>query len=174
MTDQTARNLSSSVLLSEAEAAETARLLRILMGQPSRKKELEQDLSQYDSPIARPGFEHDKERLRDLAKRTFLARRARLRFVSPAMVGEPAWDMLLVLYATAASHGPHTISKLTAFTGASPTTALRWIDYLTSQGLVRREDNPTDKRVVLLSISEKGTRAMDGYFSEIIERGLPE
>lgn len=173
MTEQSARKLSNPVMLSEAEATETARLLRILMGGPARNA-FEQDLSQYDRPPMQPGFDHDKERLRNLAKRAFLTRRARSRFFSPAMVGEPAWDMLLVLYATAASHGPHTISKLTAFTGAPPTTGLRWIDYLESQNLVRREDNPTDKRVVFIGISEKGSRAMDAYFSEMIERGLPE
>ncbi len=79
------------------------------------------------------------------------------------MFGEPAWEMLLLLYAI----GPReTVSRLAELAHASKSTAIRWIDYLECQGLVRREAHPTDKRALLVELTEKGSDAIRMYLSE--------
>lgn len=80
-----------------------------------------------------------------------------------AMFGEPAWEMLLLLYAV----GPRqTVSHLARLVGASKSTAIRWIDYLDSQRLVQRHSHPTDKRAVVVELTQKGRNAIRLYLSE--------
>jgi len=53
------------------------------------------------------------------------------------------------------------------------TTALRWINALERDGLLQREADVHDSRLVLLSLTEKGRHSMDNYFAELpIEGGL--
>ncbi len=81
------------------------------------------------------------------------------------MFGEPAWDMLLILYIE--QGGPQlTMGRLARIAGASATTALRWIEYLEGQGLTRRQSHPTDRRTFFVRITDRGLQALDLYFSE--------
>jgi DNA-binding MarR family transcriptional regulator len=50
--------------------------------------------------------------------------------------------------------------------GASRSTAMRWIEFLAGRDLVRREDHPTDKRRNFVSLTEKGRHLLDLYLSE--------
>jgi DNA-binding MarR family transcriptional regulator len=84
------------------------------------------------------------------------------------MFGEPAWDMLLVLYMSEQHGSRPTISSLTQFSGARPTTALRWLDYLEAQQLIGRETHPTDRRAALVWITDKAREALDSYLCETL------
>jgi len=85
------------------------------------------------------------------------------------MLGEPAWDMLLVLYTGEHLQPQISVGRLTKYSGAPSTTALRWLDYLSSQGLINREHNHLDKRSVLISLSDRGRTILDNYFAEVLE-----
>lgn len=99
------------------------------------------------------------------ARDTLANRRRRQDIFGRAMFGEPAWEMLLLLYIT--EPGPRqSISRLADESGASRTTALRWIDYLEGQGLIRREAHPNDRRVAFVQLTEKGRESIELYLSE--------
>lgn len=99
------------------------------------------------------------------ARDTLANRRRRQDIFGKAMFGEPAWEMLLLLYIT--EPGPRqSISRLADESGASRTTALRWIDYLEGQGLICREAHPNDRRVAFVQLTDKGRRSIELYLSE--------
>lgn len=103
-------------------------------------------------------------RLRDRAGEILSNRRRRHDIFGKAMFGEPAWDMLLLLYAI--EHGERqTIGRLGDLAGASKTTALRWFDYLEAQKLVQRDPHPTDKRAAFVELTDKGRDALELYLS---------
>lgn len=91
-------------------------------------------------------------------------RRMRHQVFGKAMFSEHAWEMLLLLYTF--EFGPRqSISQLAELTGTSKSTAIRWLDYLEGQCLIRREPHPTDKRAVFAELTEKGRKAIELYLS---------
>ena len=108
-----------------------------------------------------------RERLVQRARYMLDDRRIRGELFGVAMFGEPAWDIMLALYV--AENGPRkTISRLASVTGSSRTTALRWLDYLEQQQLVRRENHPTDRRTAFVELTEKGKERLDLYFTQVL------
>ncbi len=112
-------------------------------------------------------FETDPAR-QELLRRAQTAldnRRRRAQIFRRGMFGEPAWEMLLVLYVGDPRH-PQSIGNLSESAGVNGTTALRWLDVLEGDQLIRRENHPFDKRSVLIHLTDKAREAMDLYFSE--------
>jgi DNA-binding MarR family transcriptional regulator len=118
---------------------------------------------------ARPSAARNRARTRsELAKRAvaaFKARQLRNRFFAATMFGEPAWDMLLALYLAEDSGRPVTVSGLADWSGYPPTTALRWLQLLEGECLVRRSPSPNDKRMSFVELTPSGRKALDEFFS---------
>lgn len=95
------------------------------------------------------------------------SRRLRWRYFSPAIFGEPAWDVLLVLYVTEVSDARLTIGKLADWIKTPHTTALRWVGYLEKERLVERQPHPTDRRVIFIRLLEKGRVALEAYLRAV-------
>lgn len=112
----------------------------------------------------------EQEQLREKARQILALRRKRCRLFSGAMFGEPAWEMLLTLYA-ADGAGRLTVSGLALQSGSSKATALRWIDYLERQELIERQAHPTDQRAAFAKLTEQGKEALEGYLSDVTELG---
>lgn len=106
-----------------------------------------------------------RETLLRVARRAYIDRRKRIVFFGSWLFGEPAWDILLVLYIESDLQRC-TISRLSEFTGAAMTTILRWLEALEKRGLVRRTEHPTDRRSVFIELTGKGEDALNSYFSE--------
>jgi DNA-binding MarR family transcriptional regulator len=102
------------------------------------------------------------------ASRILALRRRRAKQFGKAMFSEPAWEMLLLLYAT--QHAERlTATRLALLSGGSKATALRWIEYLVIQKWVTRSGHPTDRRAVFVSLTEKAKDALDAYLFESID-----
>ena len=104
-------------------------------------------------------------KLEQRARRLLENRRKRVAIFGAQMFAEPAWDMLLLLFLSGRGRR-QTQSSLCELSGASRSTAMRWIEFLAGRGLVRREDHPTDKRHNFVSLTEKGRHLLDLYLSE--------
>ncbi len=91
-------------------------------------------------------------------------RRARDQFFDGELFADPAWDMLLELYAAELGQQRISVGSLCAGAAVPPTTALRWISTLESKGLIERRADPLDGRRFHLSLSTLGLKAMEGYF----------
>lgn len=121
----------------------------------SRINDLEEQISDARS----------KRFLAELVRSVVGARRRRNRIFSAALFADPAWDMLLELYAAALDQKRLSITKLCDASGVPGTTALRWIDKLQSESLVLRHADPLDGRRIWIELSDKGYAAMQQYFN---------
>jgi DNA-binding MarR family transcriptional regulator len=95
------------------------------------------------------------------------ARAARKGHFNSELFADPAWDMLLELYAAALTQRKLTVSRLGARSGVPMTTALRWIGTLEREGLIARSHDRLDARRVFLTLSETGETAMSAYFEDL-------
>jgi len=106
--------------------------------------------------------------LEQKARQIVALRQRRSNFFAKAMFGEPAWDILLVLYT--AGEGL-TMSRLAQLSGVSQATGLRWMNYLSDQKLIKLESHPTDARSMRVLLAEKGREALDAYLTNAVELG---
>jgi DNA-binding MarR family transcriptional regulator len=100
---------------------------------------------------------------KELVRAMIAARRDRDRFFPADLFADPAWDMLLDLYAARIEHQPVSVSSLCIAAAVPATTALRWIGQLAAAGLIERTPHRSDKRKVMVSLTQGGIDAMRGY-----------
>jgi len=91
-------------------------------------------------------------------------RRHRDRYFSSELFADPAWDILLELYAAALGQFRVSISNLCLAAAVPATTALRWIKQLEDSGLVERRPDRTDGRRQFIMLSEEALSSMNAYF----------
>lgn len=103
---------------------------------------------------------------------TIRARRLRDQHFTPELFADPAWDMLLDLYAARLEGRRVSVSSLCIAASVPPTTALRWIGTMHDADLFGREPDPTDKRRAHITLTEGAAAAMRGYFSAAGRAGL--
>lgn len=101
------------------------------------------------------------------------ARTCRGDFLKAGLFAEPAWDMLLELFARELEYQRVSVSELCRASRVPETTGVRWIDNLEKEELIVRADDPFDRRRVWVSLSSKGSTAMQSYFEALPVRLLP-
>ena len=102
-----------------------------------------------------------------IIRQALLARQQRGRFFSSELFADPAWDMLLELYAASLTERRMCVSRVAERSGVALTTGLRWIKVLEKEGLIDRENDRFDQRRMYLSLSKKGRSRMNAYFEEL-------
>lgn len=107
-----------------------------------------------------------RARLQNSAKRLIELRQLRTVMLGKTLAREAAWDILLTLYA---NDYRFTVSRLSKLTNTPVTSVLRWLDYLNARGLIRREEHPTDRRAIFVSLSESGERLLAAYLIETLD-----
>ena len=105
-------------------------------------------------------------------KSVLRARRRRDRLFDGEVFADPAWDMLLELYALHLDNRRESISSLCIAAQVPATTALRWIVRLEQDGLAVRSDDPKDGRRSWIELTDKGVERMRGYFEMLAAGGL--
>ncbi len=91
-------------------------------------------------------------------------RRNRARFFTAELFADPAWDILLELYAANLGQRRITVTRLCRGAAVPATTALRWIGQMEALGLIDRKSDPLDGRRHFLTLSQEGLSAMDSFF----------
>lgn len=94
---------------------------------------------------------------------TLRRRRLRNDYLSPEILSDPSWDMMLDLYLSERRGREVTVSSLCIASHAPFTTALRWIAKLEQEGLIFRQPTPNDRRSSHMLLSDKGRVAMEGW-----------
>lgn len=104
----------------------------------------------------------DECRAPDLAKlaRGYLRHRRQREQQLPDLFADPAWDLLLDLFAATMERRRVSVSNACVAAAVPPTTALRWIGTLEARGLIRRVADPKDRRVTYLRLSEATREAI--------------
>jgi DNA-binding MarR family transcriptional regulator len=157
-----------TIFLTERDIRAAARLLDLLVGaEDSRARE---------TPSLAGGNVHrlrNEDRLARVkrAHQIYIDRARRSEVFKSVMFGEAAWDMLLALYIADESGARHTVTRLVNLSGAAPTTALRWLEFLENEQLVSRASKLSDRRVTLIELTDKARELLDTYFSVTTPEG---
>lgn len=108
-----------------------------------------------------------------IARRHYAARRIRDRiFDDPDLFGEPAWDILLDLFAAELRGEAISITSACIASGVPSTTALRWVGLLEAKGYVERKPDPVDARRSFVGLTLRGRNILRQCFQGFIEHGL--
>jgi len=97
------------------------------------------------------------------------ARRERARFLSPDLLTDPAWDMLLDLLYAELANKPVSVSSVCIASGAAQSTGLRWLKTLEQRGLVVRKFDACDGRRNFVELSPDTSKALRRYIRETVE-----
>ncbi len=98
-------------------------------------------------------------------------RRLRDQFFGNGLLEDPAWDMLLDLFAADLERAQVSVSSLCIAAAVAPTTALRWIGRMTDEGLLQRQPDPFDRRRAFMVLSTNAREAMARYWSAAKQAG---
>lgn len=99
-------------------------------------------------------------------------RQARARFFDGELFADPAWDILLDLTAARAEHAQVSVTSLCIASGVPPSTALRWIGQMTDAGLLKRVEDPSDRRRAFIALTDSAADGMSRYFAQVGAGGL--
>ena len=102
--------------------------------------------------------------LLERAESILRVRRARERLLGRAVIGEPAFDLLLCLYLQSGQKGS-SVTSLARPVGIAYSSAMRWIRYLADKGLVERTDSRSDRRAICVQLTPSGRAVLDELFS---------
>lgn len=81
------------------------------------------------------------------------ARRVREGLFPESIFADPAWDMLLDLFASKLEGTEVCVSDACSAAGVPPTTALRWLCRLEDSGLLVRRSDPKDSRRIHVELT---------------------
>lgn len=171
----------------QEEVARISRLLGDLAGQrgglpgtPVGYAPANEDYGNYGGQVRAPGRdfaamprsfvpeERTIERQRAKAVRRMLRqRRMREQYFPADLFADPAWDMLLDLYAARLERQPVSVSSLCIAAAVPATTALRWIKTMSDAGLFLREADPQDGRRIFIALAEGAHESMARYFEAL-------
>lgn len=110
----------------------------------------------------------DRQRAK-MVRRMLRQRRMREQYFPADLFADPAWDMLLDLYAARLERQPVSVSSLCIAAAVPATTALRWIKTMTDAGLFLREADPHDGRRIFIALAEGAGDALARYFEALDE-----
>lgn len=106
-------------------------------------------------------------------RRLLRARRLRDRQFGTGLFEDPAWDMMLDLFAAHHEGREVSVSSLCIAAAVAPTTALRWIGRMVAAGLFVRRADPADRRRALMTLSDRGRSGMTAFHTALAAAGLP-
>jgi DNA-binding MarR family transcriptional regulator len=96
---------------------------------------------------------------RTYARRLLARRREQERVLGERWSMGSVWDLLLHIF-SAESSSELTVQAIAKATGIAPTTVLRWLAELESEGLVIRARDSSDARRVNLGLSDATTSSL--------------
>ena len=107
----------------------------------------------------------DDPKLYRVADNILRLRRQRNSLLGGDLFGEPAWDMLLELYAAEGSGRRLSVSGACHVSGVPLSTALRWITRLEKDGWIRRAEDPQDKRRSWLELCDGAEKKIHQFLT---------
>jgi DNA-binding MarR family transcriptional regulator len=105
------------------------------------------------------------------ARQLIKERRKREQYFDAELFGEPAWDILLDLFAAEQEGRNVGVSSLCLAAAVPPTTALRWIKSMTTRGLLVRQADPKDGRRIFVALSPAAKARMLAFLRAAMASG---
>ena len=156
--------------LSTANGLRLIATLAARMATQAEKSELAAEGGTIVTPAV---VKYDPAVLAAAADQQFQRRRIRDKILKIDILGEPAWDMLLDLFARRV-RGEETLTKQVCFASGVPsTTALRYLAELERQGLVVRHKGLGDERQNIVTLTNEGYNRMAQCLSHCLSEETP-
>ena len=105
-------------------------------------------------------------------RRIIRGRRLRDQFLGDGLFEDPAWDILLDLYAAHLEGTQVSVSSLCIAASVPPTTALRWIGRMSDLGMLERRPDPFDRRRAYMGLAKATVDGLDRYFTALKQANL--
>lgn len=83
------------------------------------------------------------------------------------LFADPAWDILLELFALRLEQRRIAVTSLCRVTDSPATTVLRWVAKLEAEKLIVRIPDPHDRRRSFVQLSRDGEKAMWCYMESL-------
>jgi DNA-binding MarR family transcriptional regulator len=128
---------------------------------------IQRDLDGLKSMVDRSRGKDKQETTEADVRAILWARRQREFVFGKDLFADPAWDILLELYAAELGQRRVPTSELAVAAGIPLTTALRWVNKLETEGLITRADDPLDRRRVWIALASRARPLMSSYFSQV-------
>lgn len=125
---------------------------------------IESDLASLRTMLARAGGSGQVSP--DAIAAILDARRRRETLFGPGLFADPAWDILLELYAAQLKQDRLTVGEVCSAAAVPPTTALGWIKQLERAGLLVRIPDTNDRRRIFAELSDRGAGLMARFFCD--------
>ena len=125
-------------------------------------------------PAARPRGGRgatDNHSLALAARRYLKLRRQRDLLFGADLFADPAWDILLDLFVGEVVNRKISVSSACIAAAVPPTTALRWIDRLTEEGLLQRVPDRDDRRRCHISLAPGIADKIATWLGALVEGG---
>ena len=141
----------------------------------SRASEIREQLSKVlrfvdeiaGPPVAARVSIVDKQAFEKRVREMLKLRRRRESCFGAELFADPAWDILLELYAAELAGQRVSVSSLCLGAAVPATTALRWITLLAKEGMIVRTRDPLDGRRVFISLTNEACAKLDEFFIAI-------
>lgn len=109
----------------------------------------------------------DSQSTSDIVELLRLIMRERDRSDINPMFGDPAWDITLELMHAKISGEPMPVSSACTASNAPMSTSLRWIRNMHKGGLIRRWNDPDDKRRDLVELEDEYFESLCKFFDTV-------
>ncbi len=96
------------------------------------------------------------------------ARRYRDTCFPDGLFSDPAWDMLLGLFAAAGEGKTMSVTEACLLSTAPVSTAIRWIDIIERKGLVSRFPDTQDRRRIRLRLERPAVANVNRWLDHIL------
>ena len=136
------------------------RLIGLIAHQLTRAAQCGDEMDRY---VRQPARQVDREALALIATAEYRWRRHREKHFPDHLLGEPAWDMLLDLFISEVHCKPISVTSACVGASVAPTTALRYLEALIKEGLVRRQQDVADMRRSFVRLTDAGRCKMEAY-----------
>lgn len=156
--------------MSNGDAAHRSERIRPRLAELRRQvHKLQEDLDELSSTVADLASEQHGPPAVTAAdvQQIIEARRIRDTCFGAEVFADPAWDILLHLYAAKLTGEERTVSFLCRNAGVAWSTAVRWLDQLHRGGWVVRNPDKSDRRRVFVELSERGFSTMQVFFDAV-------
>lgn len=109
----------------------------------------------------------------ELASWALMARRMREEVIGADLFSDPAWDILLDLYAARDRGDRVQSTSIASMAGVPASTGRRWAKRLVDRGLLERERDRRDQRLTFVRLTAKGEEIMSAFMVRLADKGLP-
>jgi len=100
-------------------------------------------------------------------KKVLSFRRKRAHFFEATLFADPAWDILLELYAAELGQRRVAVTQIGLGSAIPATTTLRWLKTFETKGMIWRTADPMDGRRVFVTLTPDTVNALNRFFASM-------